>query len=490
MFRSHRITPLALAAVFIIAVLGINGLRTSTVDQANTPAQVGQNSTDSQPVAIYFFWGDGCPHCAAAKPFLNELADQYPNVEVRAYEVWYSEANQQILLSMASAFGFEPSGVPTIFIGDRYWVGYSETIGAEIAAAVAACSSSGCRDAGAGIIPGTPTAVPTSEAAPESNTGNVASSGEPVSTSGLGATNILTIPLIGKVDLAAQSLALSTALIAFVDGFNPCSLWALSVLLTLTLHTGSRRKVILVGTVFLAVTSLVYMLFIAGLFTMFTVVSFVGWIQVVVALVALFFAAVNIKDYFWYKQGISFTIADEKKPGIYRSMRRVLDAGNSTWAMIMATVLLSAGVSLVEFSCTAGFPVLWTNLLITQEAAALTFVLLLLLYMLIYQIDELGIFFLAVFTLRAGKLEEKHGRILKLVGGMLMLTLAVVMLVKPALMNQVSTSLLVFLIAFGLTALALALHRYILPRFGVYIGSELAPSGKKRRVQRHHHRHA
>ena len=51
---------------------------------------------------------------------------------------------------------------------------------------------------------------------------------------------------------------------------------------------------------------------------MFTVISFVGWIRIVVALVALFFAAVNIKDYFWEKEGISFTIADEKKPGIYR----------------------------------------------------------------------------------------------------------------------------------------------------------------------------
>jgi hypothetical protein len=195
-------------------------------------------------------------------------------------------------------------------------------------------------------------------------------------------------------------------------------------------------------------------------------------------------SAVNIKDYFWYKEGLSFTIADEKKPGLYKSMRRVLDAGDSPWALIGATIALSAGVSLVEFSCTAGFPVLWTNLLIAQEAAALTFGLLLLLYMFIYQIDELGIFLLAVYSLKASKLEEKQGRILKLVGGMLMLTLAVVMLVNPAWMNQLSSSLLVFLIAFGLTALALGLHRYILPRFGIYIGSELAPLTRKRKARR------
>jgi hypothetical protein len=140
---------------------------------------------------------------------------------------------------------------------------------------------------------------------------------------------------------------------------------------------------------------------------------------------------INIKDYFWYKEGLSFTIDDEKKPGLYKRIRKVMDAGDSMWGLIAATVVLAAGVSLVEFACTAGFPVLWTNLLVSQGVTAGTFVLLLLVYMLIYQLDELGIFFVAVFTLRSSKMEEKHGRILKLIGGMLMLTLAVVMLVDP-----------------------------------------------------------
>src|SRR5690606_30464646 len=127
-------------------------------------------------------------------------------------------------------------------------------------------------------------------------------------------------------------------------------------------------------------------------FTMFTVLDWVPWIQALVAAVALFFAIVNIKDYFWYKEGISLTIADEQKPGLYKSMRRVLNAGDSMPALIGAAVVMSAGASLVEFSCTAGFPMLWTNLLAAQEVTALTFALLLVVYMLIYQIDEMIIF--------------------------------------------------------------------------------------------------
>jgi glutaredoxin len=440
-------------------------------------------------VAIYFFWGDGCPHCAKAEPFLETLAQKYGNVEIRKYEVWYNEANQQLFARMTAAYGFKPSGVPTIFIGERYWEGYAEQLDAEIEAAIANCARLGCRDAGLGIMPGLPTPIPTpvpTAAIPSAGAG-VAS--PPVATQLPPAvkTDLLTIPWVGTFDLAAQSLAVSTVLIALVDGFNPCSLWVLSVLLTLTLNTGSRRKVLLVGLVFLTVTSLVYMAFITGLFTMFSVLPFVSSIRVVVALAAVAFAAVNIKDYFWYKTGLSFTIADEQKPGIYRGMRRVINAGESLWGVIGATVLLAAGVSLVEFSCTAGFPVLWSNLLVSQQANALTFVLLLILYMLIYQLDELGIFLAAFFTLKASQIAETQGRILKLIGGLLMLTLAIVMLVNPAWMNQVSSSLLVFAIAFAAAGLVLLVHRKLLPHVGIRIGSELAPTAGK--PARHHQRH-
>lgn len=426
------------------------------VASAHSAAQAGK------PVVIYFFWGDGCPHCAAAKPFLEDLTRRYPKVELRAYEVWYVAENRDLFIQMAAAFGFEPTAVPTIFIGDRYWIGYAEPIRAEIEAYVAECRRSGCPDAGRRLA------------------GDAAADAAASSPTTAPAADVLDLPLIGPVDLATQSLAVSTALIAFVDGFNPCSLWVLSVLLSLALHTGSRRKVFLIGLVFLTVTSLVYALFIAGLFTVFSVISFLGWIQVVVALAALFFALVNIKDYFWYKEGISFTIADEQKPGIYQRMRRVLDASDSLWGLLSATVVMSAGVSVVEFSCTAGFPVLWTNLLAAQGAPALTFALLLLLYMIIYQMDELGIFLAAVFTFKASKVQEKHGRILKLIGGMLMLTLAAVMLIDPTLMNRLSASLIIFSVALAASLLVLAVHRKLLPRWGIFIGTEMAPRRMRR----------
>ena len=130
-------------------------------------------------------------------------------------------------------------------------------------------------------------------------------------------------------------------------------------------------------------------------------------------------------------------------------MRKVLDSSGSIWGMIGATIVLAAGVSLVEFSCTAGFPVLWTNMLSAQNVTGTNFVLLLVLYMVIYQLDELIIFLTAVFTLKATRLEEKHGRILKLIGGVLMFTLAIIMIVKPSLLNELGSALIIFGIAFA-----------------------------------------
>lgn len=466
--HTSRKTLLIVWILLIALALGLSGCKASA--RAQTP-------TRANAIHIYFFWGNGCPHCAEAEPFLTDLARRYTDVELLAYEVWNVPENQVLLKKMATAFGYQPQYVPTIFIGDQHWEGFNDTIKAEIETALQNCVNSGCPDRGAGIIPGVSTPAPATPT-PSAQSTQPAASPTPQSYQP-SMDEIIDLPLVGKVDLTGKSLWLSTLLISFVDGVNPCSIWVLTMLLAITLHTGSRKKVVLIGIVFLTVTAGVYALFISGLFTIFTVVRFAGWMQVLAAVVALIFGLVNIKDYFWYKEGISFTISEKKKPGILQRMRNLLDASQSFGGLIVSTIILALGVSLVEFSCTAGFPVLWTNILASQKVTPLAFILLLLLYMVIYQLDEMVIFFTAVFTLKSSRLEEKHGRILKLIGGMLMLTLAIVLLVNPALMNDLKSSLIIFAIALVATLLVLLIHRVILPRFGVKIETGKRNSKKK-----------
>ncbi|MCE3004114.1 MAG: hypothetical protein LW860_15660 [Xanthomonadaceae bacterium] len=142
-------------------------------------------------------------------------------------------------------------------------------------------------------------------------------------------------------------------------------------------------------------------------------------------------------------------------------MRAVTAAGRSFPALVGATIVLSASASLVEFACTAGFPVLWTQLLAQHQATGWQFAGLLLVYMLIYQADELMIFGVAVWTLRAMRVEEQHGRVLKLASGMLMLALGLVMLFAPDAMDHLAGALAVFGAAAVATVVVLGVQRLL-----------------------------
>jgi thiol-disulfide isomerase/thioredoxin len=104
------------------------------------------SEVQANKVVMYFFWGDGCPHCTTAKPYLEELKGRYPNLEVRALEVWYNDANQELLNQTAANYGFKASAVPTFFIGEKSWTGYNDQIAQELETAIQVCSTSACPD--------------------------------------------------------------------------------------------------------------------------------------------------------------------------------------------------------------------------------------------------------------------------------------------------------------------------------------------------------
>ena len=444
MINKKVLFPVLLLAIFIVLIWPSSALA--------SPNLAGGD------VTISFFWGDGCPHCEEEELFLEVLAQNYPQIKIQKYEVWYDKANQEILKKAAEVMGFEPAGVPVTIIGEKYWVGFREEYKAEFEAAVKGCVENTCKSPIEAQVISTPAV---SEVQNNSN-------------------QVITLPFLGKVDLGKQSLAVSTLIIGFVDGFNPCSLWVLSVLLALTLTSGSRTKVITVGITFLLVTTLVYSLFILGVFTLFSYIGYLRWIQITVALIAIMFGVVNMKDYFWYKEGVSFTISDKHKPKLYQNMRSTVVTPRSLFGLIGTTAVMAAGVSLIEFSCTAGFPVIWSNIMIANNVSTLYFALLLGLYMLIYLLDELAVFAAAAISMKAIRMEEKHGRLLKLISGVIMLTLGIVMAINPAWMNNLGISLLVFAIALALTWLIYFVHQKILPGMGIYIGCGFKKSNKKK----------
>jgi cytochrome c biogenesis protein CcdA len=129
--------------------------------------------------------------------------------------------------------------------------------------------------------------------------------------------------------------------------------------------------------------------------------------------------------------------------------------------MIVATAFMASGVTLVELPCTIGFPMIWTSLVAQQDIGMTAFISLLALYLVIFLLDEILIFVTAVVSLRVERLQEKQGRVLKLFGGVLMLTLGIAMLVRPSLMRDLTAALGVFLIAGLVAMLILFVHRSV-----------------------------
>jgi cytochrome c biogenesis protein CcdA len=444
--------------VSVLLVWGLSvGADTTTGEPTVTAA-----SGDDGAVVVRYFFGAECPHCARQGAEMDRWEREL-DVEIHRYEVWHDAENRALFQQLAAAHGEDASGVPTTFIGERVWVGFDEFAAGQMRAAIAACAIEGCQDPLSLVMP---TGAPTDETpdtdpevadqptegspAPEDAQGPGVGASEPQGLEQDGAT--LSVPVLGTVDAEAMGLLPATALIAFVDGFNPCSLWVLSVLLAMLLRTGSRGRIAVVGGVFLATTALVYGLFIAGVFSAMSYVGYLSGIRWAVALLALTFAAVNIKDYFAFKKGFSFTIPDRFKPRIYRGGRGLLDGNRSLLAVTGAAVLMALGIALVELPCTAGFPVVWSGLLTDAGVGGAEFGGLLAVYLGIYLLDEVVLFVAVVVTLRIARFQERHGQLLKLVGGMVMLALGVVMLIQPAVMNSVEGTVGVFLAAAGATA--------------------------------------
>jgi thiol-disulfide isomerase/thioredoxin len=103
------------------------------------------------PLILYFFWGEGCPHCLQYQPLLDELVSRFSKLQIRSYEVFQNKENMAIFEMMATRLGFDANSVPTLIIDGKHWIGYTDQNASEIKNTVAECALAGCPDAGAGI---------------------------------------------------------------------------------------------------------------------------------------------------------------------------------------------------------------------------------------------------------------------------------------------------------------------------------------------------
>lgn len=354
---------------------------------------------------LVLFSRTGCPHCEEAERYLTALQARTPGLVVTQRKVDVDADARAQLERLAQARGLTVVGVPALLVGDELLFGFdrAETTGRRIEALLAR------HDAPVG---GDAAMVCTTDAAPCEE-------------------EVIESSLFGRLSATRLGLPLFTVVVGLLDGFNPCAMWVLLFLLSLLVNMKSRARMAAVAGTFVAVSGLVYFAFMAAWLNVFLLLGFSRAVQLVLGVVALVVGGLNAKEFFAFKQGPSLTIPDAAKPGIAARVRGILQAEHLGGALA-GVVVLAVLVNFVELLCTAGFPAVYSHVLSSRGLPAWQNYAYLALYNLAYVLDDGLMVGLAVVTLSRRRLQEREGRWLKLISGVVMLALALVLLFKPA----------------------------------------------------------
>ena len=362
------------------------------------------------PPTIEVFVSEGCPHCEAAKAFVVELARERVGLHVSVVDVRRDPGALDRLNELSRQAGVLQPGVPAIYVGSELIVGFDApaTTGARVRAALNAR-----QPVEAGAAP----QCSISASASESSCAVVPS---------------VEIPWRGRrVSVDQLGLPLFTVVIGVLDGFNPCSMWVLLLMISMLAPLADRRRMLAVAGTFVAVEGIAYYVFMAAWLNLFLLVGVSRVSEIAIALLAIVAGAINIKDFVAFGRGPSLSIPAAAKPGIYARLRAILRAEH-LWPALVGTVVLAVLVQVVELLCTSGFPAIYTRILTLRQLDSASYHGYLLLYNLAYMFDDIVILGIGVLTLSQRRLQQSEGRWLKLAAGLAMLGLGFYLLAPGA----------------------------------------------------------
>ncbi len=362
------------------------------------------SASDEGKDVFYFFYSYKCPHCIEAHPFIDKLKTEYPDIVFKDLEVMKIPENRELFKKMIGELGIQGGGVPTFIFNGKFVVGFQAGHHDRLIRQMIdlnmsdhkkeSCQSADCKEC---------------------------------------KENMIDVPILGKIDAKMVSLPSFTFIIGLLDGINPCAMWVLMFLLTLLVNAKSRKKLIMVGTVFVVSSAVVYFLFMTAWLNIFTFMGVSQYITIALGILALLMGLINIKEFFFFKKGISLMIPEKAKPKLFEKMRKIMN--NSSFAVsLFGTIALAFFVNLIELGCTIGLPAIYTRVLSVQQISTSVKYFYMALYNAYYVIPLAVIVALFVFTMGKYRFEEKHAKVLKLVSGILMITLGAILVFKPDLL--------------------------------------------------------
>lgn len=403
-------------------------------------------------VHLYLFWSQTCPHCPPAVEFARDLQRRQPWVKLVEYELSTNPGYWDLYREMAASLGRPVGPTPGLFYCKQMQVGYIsyDQTGAKIERELVRWYDAllkHYRDKPAADLAGLVTLL-TDPVEPPDLPFELPPPEETVY-----------VPGWGEVPADQVSLPALTVVMAGCDAFNPCAFFVLLLLLSLLVRGQSRARMMVVGGMFVFASGFMYYLFMAAWLNLFFLVGHLRIITTAAGLLALVAAALNVKDFFWFKRGPSLSIPESAKPGLFQRMAGLINV-SSVPSLLAGAAALAFASNLYELLCTSGFPMVYTRVLTLRELPPATYYLYLLLYNAIYVSPMAAIVGVFTWTLGSRKLTEREGRVLKLFSGIMMAVLGVTLVARPHTLNSPLGAIAVLGAAVAGTVLIVAADRW------------------------------
>lgn len=397
---------------------------------------------DEKVINIHLFYGNGCPHCAAEEEFLSDYLKDRTDVKLYKYEIWYDSHNQELLSKVQKEMGTtNKNGVPFTVIGKKTIVGYADGVTDEqIKDTINYYLNNDYRDY-AGEITGKvkKTEVKEDTIKDESKTEdkkeNKIEKADDTKDSDQTDENV-TVPVLGKINAKKVSLPILAVVLGFVDGFNPCAMWILIFLITMLFNMKDRKKMWILGLTFILTSGIVYLMFMLAWLNLATFISKIAFIRLLIAVIALVVGLINVYKYIdsLKKKDEGCDVVDKKDRK--KIMEKIISITHEKKFIIalLGIMVLAASVNIIELMCSIGIPLLFTQILAMNNLSTFSYMIYMFIYIFFFLIDDIVIFVISMVTLKVTGLSTKYTKYSHLVGGIIMLIIGLLLIIKPELL--------------------------------------------------------
>ena len=371
-------------------------------------------------VNIYLFHSDSCKHCQKELKLLDELEEKYDNIKIYKYEI-SKEENIDLLIEIGDLFNAKITGVPFTIIGGKTFSGFSEeNTKKTFMATIEYYSRYGYKDIVGEYL------------------GNVELPSYEVNEDAMSIEEYIEdygnytfkLPIIGKIHTKDLTLTLLAIVIGLIDGFNPCAMWVLLFLISMLIGMKDKKKMFIIGFTFLLTSALIYFLLMVLWLNISSLLTGVIWVRLLIGLVAIILGLYNFVTTIRKKEDGCNVVDDKKRTKIFDKIKIFVKEKN-LFLSLLGVITLAISVNIIELTCSAGLPVIFTEILSLNNLSKVMELVYILIYILFFLLDDIIIFLIAMITLKLTGFSTKYGKISKIAGGLILIIMGILLIFAP-----------------------------------------------------------